>query len=62
MSLTSAGESSTIRILVKTDKPLPFGIHISIAIAQPSCGGWPGIPSQYQAAYYQSVRENQDQW
>jgi hypothetical protein len=30
MSLTSAGESSTIRILVKTDEPLPFGIPLKV--------------------------------
>jgi hypothetical protein len=30
MSLTSAGESSTIRILVKTDEPLPCDIPIEV--------------------------------
>jgi hypothetical protein len=30
MSLTSAGESSTIRILVKTDEPLLFGIPTEV--------------------------------
>jgi hypothetical protein len=55
MSLTSAGESSTMRILVKTDEPLFFGIHIGIAIAQPSCGGWAGIQKRWQVFYYQCV-------
>jgi hypothetical protein len=60
ISLTSAGESSTIRIFVKTDKPHPWYPKTSIAIAQPSRMADDRISGSKQIVYYQIVGGNQD--
>jgi hypothetical protein len=60
ISLTSAGESSTIRILVKTDKPHPWYPKTSTAIAQPSWMDGGGISGNQQVIYYQKISDNKD--